>query len=50
MKVSIEVSGITATIECEEYVGLDELLNLVDQAIKGVGFFPKGQLGYEEEC
>lgn len=39
-RILIEVDGITCTVEGVDSVDLTELLVLIEQTIKGVGFFP----------
>lgn len=38
MKVTIEHEGVTCSVEAEDYVSLDNLIVLMQQAAIGVGF------------
>lgn len=45
---TVEYDGCKVTLETSEH-SISDVLGLMDQAIKGCGFYPVGQLQYVEE-
>lgn len=44
MRITIEVDGVTASVESDEFTALDEALVLIAQALRGVGYHFDGML------
>jgi len=49
MKVRIEINGVSSEIEDENVQQLDNALQLIDQALKGVGYCFKGNIKIVED-
>lgn len=47
-RITVELEGVKATVEDKDAVMLDEVLPLLTQALKGVGFHPEGELEFVE--
>jgi hypothetical protein len=49
IKVTLQVDGVKSSVAQKDGCNLEEVLQVIQQAVMGCGFYPKGNLDFIED-